>query len=33
MTPHGPVRVAPLHEIESTDPQVRRVLRVLSSLP
>jgi transcriptional regulator with XRE-family HTH domain len=29
VTPHGPVRVAPLHEIESTDPRVTRVLRVL----
>lgn len=29
MTPHGPVPVAPLHEIESTDPRVTRVLRVL----
>ncbi|MBB5785449.1 helix-turn-helix domain-containing protein [Jiangella mangrovi] len=28
-TPHGVIRVAPLHEIESTDPRVTRVLRVL----
>ncbi|SDU59434.1 hypothetical protein [Jiangella alkaliphila] len=28
-TPEGVVRVAPLHEIESTDPRVTRVLRVL----
>ncbi|WP_158602685.1 helix-turn-helix transcriptional regulator [Jiangella rhizosphaerae] len=29
VTAHGTIRVAPLHEIESTDPRVARVLRVL----
>lgn len=31
-TPHGAVRVAPLHEIDGADPQAGRVLRVLREL-
>lgn len=32
ITPYGPARVAPLHEIESTDPRVTRVLQVLREM-
>lgn len=31
-TPHGVIRVAPLHEIETADPQATRVLRVMREM-